>query len=38
MSRSIYTRAEWDGSDDPSGSGFTSAWRRDRYVESVGRL
>lgn len=38
VGQAVYTRAEWAGSDDPSVSGFESAWDRERYRSSVERI
>ena len=38
VGQAVYTRAEWDGSDDPSVSGSASAWDRGRYRDAVQRL
>lgn len=38
VGQAVYSRAEWDGSNDPSMSGFESAWDRQRYLSSVALL
>ena len=35
VGQAVYTRAEWVGSDDPGDSGYTSAWDREAYRQSV---
>ncbi len=38
VGQAVYTRAEWDGSDDPAVSGLASAWDPDAYRRSVDTL
>jgi N-acyl homoserine lactone hydrolase len=38
VGQAVYTRAEWDGSDDPSLSGLDGAWDRASYLASVERI
>lgn len=38
VGQAVYTRAEWEGSDDSSVSGVAGAWDPDRYRASVARL
>jgi hypothetical protein len=35
VGQAVYTRAEWEGSDDLCDSGYTSAWDRGAYRQSV---
>jgi glyoxylase-like metal-dependent hydrolase (beta-lactamase superfamily II) len=38
VGQALYTRAEWDGSDDPAASGLDGAWDAERYRASVALL
>jgi N-acyl homoserine lactone hydrolase len=38
VGQAVYTRAEWEGSDDASVSGLESAWDRGSYRSSVERI
>ena len=38
VGQALYTRAEWDGDDEPAVSGWASAWDRAAYRRSVERI
>jgi N-acyl homoserine lactone hydrolase len=38
VGQAVYTRAEWDGSDEPSVSGLGGAWDRASYRASIERI